>query len=774
MKGQSDGGIPGGGAISLAEKKPTGKVGGQTAPGAEVSLMALQDSAQWLRVTLNSIGDGVITTDQNGIVTMVNPVAQQLTGWTQEMAFGRSLIDVFHIVNQETRAEVSNPALRALEQGIIVGLANHTILIAKDGTERNIDDSAAPIKNDKGAVAGSILVFRDITERYKQEQLVRDGRAYAENILRTLRHPFVVLDKDLRVVSANHSFYSTFHVEPGDTEGRLIFDLGSGQWNIQELRGLLEDILPKSGNTIEDFEVVHEFPEIGRRVMLLNARKVARPGNHSNLILLVIEDITERRAAEENLRDSEMRYRRLFQTAKDGILILNAKTGKITDANAFMGGLVGQEASELLGKELHEIGMFGDVDASKHAFRELQENGYVRYEHLPVKNQHGGSVEVEVVANIYQEDHTLVAQCNVRDISQRVVLEKKVQEQTEQLAEESRRKDEFLAMLSHELRNPLAPIRSALYLLKSQDKGSENSIQRQAREIIERQVGSLTKLVSDLLEVSRVVTGRIRLDLHKVELGHIVDRALETVTPLIRHHRHEVVLHPCPDGLWVSGDATRLEEIFVNILNNAAKYTPEGGKIDIWCEHCERDQTQVRVRDTGVGITEDLLAHGRLFDLFAQADRSLDRAAGGLGIGLSLVQRLVALHSGTVEAKSDGLGKGSEFIVRLPRTKAPDLEASPEPGAAASHVEGRKEGAGCRGQCRPVDAGEHGSPPEGVFGAGRRERPGRDRDRAAVEPGRGAAGHRPAGREWIRGGAALAGGPDSPAREAYRADRIRA
>ena len=900
------------------------------------------DAAEWLRVTLSSIGDAVITTDPQGRVTMLNPIAQELTGWTQQDAVGLDLTEVFHIVNQETREVVENPALRALREGVVVALANHTVLIAQDGTERNIDDSAAPIKSDAGEVAGAVLVFRDITERYQQEKLVADGRAYAENILRTLRHPFLVLDSDLRVVSANRSFYKNFEVEPEATEGRLVYELGDGQWNVPKLRELLEEILPKNGHTVEDFEVEHEFPEIGRKVMSLNARRVNRPGNHSELILLVIEDITERRKAEEalhdtdarfrlmseatqqkvftsksngdvdyfnpewthytglsfeqirdwgwtqfihpddvdenvrvwkhsidtgepfafehrfrradgeyrwhvsravpvrdeaggvinwvgsntdvhdikqadeklraseesyrtlfetvpvavfvcddmatvqyynkravelwgrepecgverhcgsqtlylpsgdllpheqspmmevlrtgapvknvevligrpdgsripvivnfapikdaegrvtgvitsfdditalktaqeSLSDSETRYRRLFQSAKDGILILDAHTGKITDANAFMGGLVGQEAHEMLGKELHEIGMFGDVEASKSAFRELQENGYLRYEHLPVKNQHGGSVEVEVVANVYQEDNTLVAQCNVRDISQRVVLEKKIQEQIATIADQSRRKDEFLAMLSHELRNPLAPISSALHLLMLQEKIGENPAQKQAHEIIERQVANLTKIVSDLLEVSRVVSGRIRINAQTLDLNQVVKHAVQTSDPLIKRRRHTLSVNLCPEAAWVHADPTRLEEVLVNLLNNAAKYTDEGGKIEVTAE-CDKDSALIRVRDNGIGIDEELLPH--IFDLFTQADRSLDRSQGGLGIGLSLAHRLIEMHGGSIEAKSGGPGQGSEFVVRLSLVPGPTTVEPTETAVPTDRQEG--------------------------------------------------------------------------------------
>ncbi len=508
------------------------------ASGAIPAVVLAANSAEWLRVTLSSIGDGVITTDRNGRVTFLNPVAQALTGWTQEEAIaggGVAIDRVFNIVNEATRATVENPGrCGALREGVIVGLANHTLLIAKDGSEIPIDDSAAPIRSESGETAGAVLVFRDVTEHKRQEKLVKDAFDYASNILDTQREPFLVLDKALRVVSANRAFYKVFRVEKDATEGRFVYDLGDGQWNIPRLRELLEDVLPKN-LSFEDFEVAHHFPAgVGNKIMLLNVRRIVQVGNHSELILLAIEDITERRLAEQSERDSEVRFRRLFETAKDGILLLDANTGKITDANAFMCGLTGMEPAEVLGKELHEIGMFKDVEENKEAFRELQRTGYLRHDHLPVQNRRGEKVEVEFIANVYHEGDRLVAQCNVRDISDRIRLERQVAKQAEALAVQSRGKDEFLAMLSHELRNPLAPIRSAVHLLRLQERNGGNPIQQQAREIIERQVANLTKMVSDLSEVSRVVSGRIRLDLKPVDLREVVRHALQTVAAALR------------------------------------------------------------------------------------------------------------------------------------------------------------------------------------------------------------------------------------------------
>jgi PAS domain S-box-containing protein len=280
-----------------------------------------------LRITLSSIGDGVITTDIKGLVTFLNPVAQSLTGWTQADAAGLPLEKIFKIVNEETRHTVENPATRALHEGKVVGLANHTLLITKNGTEKSIGYTAAPIHNANNEVVGVALVFRDVTERRLQEQLLQDTLNYAEAVLATLREPFIVLDDHLRIKTANRSFYETFKVPPKDTEDKFIYDLGNGQWDLPELRTLLKEVL-SNDHPIHDFEVEQTFPAIGHRVMRLNAGRLASVNSQPDLILLAIEDITDRHNAEIAMRNSEMRFRRLFETAQDGILILESDTGR--------------------------------------------------------------------------------------------------------------------------------------------------------------------------------------------------------------------------------------------------------------------------------------------------------------------------------------------------------------------------------------------------------------------------------------------------------------
>lgn len=507
------------------------------------------------------------------------------------------------------------------------------------------------------------------------------------NIPEPVRQGVVHMDADLRVLWADDLFYASFHTTPEQTEGRLLQELDKGVWDRAVLGDLLKLALTKD-HPFANHVMDQVSSEGGVKRMVVHGSRLHQPVHTDAVVRMSVDDTTDKYAAEESLRHAELRYRRLFQTAKDGILILDAITGKIIDANPFMEDLVGSGSGKLLGKHLHEIGMFKDIEQNKAAFRELQRNRYIRYEHLPVQDRNGGTVEVEFIANVYLEGDRLVAQCNVRDISDRVLLEKRVAQQAAALADEARNKDQFLAMLSHELRNPLAPIRSAVQLLDLLPDAHENPVRRQAQEIIERQVGNLNKLVGDLLEVSRVINGRIRLKLEPVDMHQLMQHAVQTVTPLLEQRRHTLKLHPCDEPLYASADPMRMEEVIVNLLNNAIKYTPPGGRIDIACDRVD-GEVCLRVTDNGEGISAELLP--RVFDLFTQSDRSLDRAQGGMGIGLALAHRLVELQGGTLQASSRGLGTGSTFTIRMPLIHYPAGSADADRGAerpAAPRVEG--------------------------------------------------------------------------------------
>lgn len=403
-----------------------------------------QEQPDWFRVALTSVGDAVILTDLQERVTFMNPVAEALTGWPATEGTGQSLSIVFRIAHEGDRRPVENPVAEVIARGVTVNLARHTVLIARDGSECPIDDSAAPIRDRAGGLAGAVLVFSDARERRQAERAEADARAFAEAIVETVREPLVVLDAGLRVRSANRAFHQTFGVQPTAAVGQVLYDLGNHQWDIPELRALLEVVIPHD-RSFDDFEVDYAAEDGSHRTMLLNARGINRPSGAGRLILLALEDVTERRQAAHDLKVSESRYRRLFETAQDGILILDAQTRLIDDANPFLTDMLGYAREELVGKELWEIGLFENIEVSKSAFRTLQEDGYIRYEDLPLRTKDERGIDVEFVSNVYRVDDRPVIQCNIRDITDRKraeagvreahgLLERRVQERTAELA----------------------------------------------------------------------------------------------------------------------------------------------------------------------------------------------------------------------------------------------------------------------------------------------------------------------------------------------------
>jgi PAS domain S-box-containing protein len=250
----------------------------------------------------------------------------------------------------------------------------------------------------------------------------------------------------------------------------------------------------------------------------------------------------------------------------------------------------------------------------------------------------------------------------------------------EALRQADRRKDEFLAMLAHELRNPLAPILNALHIMRLA-RGNPDTIE-ESRCLIERQVKHMVRIIDDLLDLSRIARGKIQLRMQPVELGQVVRAAVESSRPMIDSAGHHLTILLPPEPIFFEADATRLSQVLLNLLNNAAKYTERGGRIWVAARK-DDDDLVISVRDSGVGIPSEMLP--TIFEMFAQADRSLNRSQGGLGIGLALVRGLVRLHGGTVSARSEGAGRGSEFIVRLPLRRA-NIAPSPSPDAAGAHV----------------------------------------------------------------------------------------
>lgn len=368
------------------------------------------------------------------------------------------------------------------------------------------------------------------------------------------------------------------------------------------------------------------------------------------------------------LQSADRPYRLLVEEMQQGALTLR-DDGTIVYCNRRFADLVGRPLKRLLGVPFRDF-IPRDAQIFYESLLQQGRAGCSQGE-SPVRNGDGALVPVFLTFNALPTDCGAAVGLLVTDLTTQRHHEK-LNVLLAALKESDLRKDEFLAMLSHELRNPLAPILNAVHLLRLQK--NENPLQQQARTIIERQAAQLTRLVDDLMEVSRITTGRVQLRHDRIAVSGIVERAVETTRPLMDQSKHKLTVALPPQPIWLNADAARLEQVVVNLLTNAAKYTDDGGHIWLTVQQAG-DECVLRVRDTGVGIAPELLP--RIFDLFTQAERSLDRSQGGLGIGLALVHRLVEMHQGRVEVSSV-LGQGSEFVVRLPVV----LTAASQPPAA--------------------------------------------------------------------------------------------
>lgn len=372
---------------------------------------------------------------------------------------------------------------------------------------------------------------------------------------------------------------------------------------------------------------------------------------------------TLRAALRARERQYELRGRMQVQSllaaiveSSDDAIISKTLEGIIVSWNAGAEAIFGYTADEAVGQPITMLIPPDRVDEERDILARLRRGERIaHYETVRVAKS-GKRLQISLTTSPVRDSTNRVVGASkvARDITQR-------REAEQALRDADRRKDEFLATLSHELRNPLAPIRNSLHILRM--AGSLDPAVVQARAILERQVGHLVRLVDDLLELSRITRGKTELRRERIELAAVIGSAVETSRPLIDTAGHELVLSIPAQELCVDGDPVRLSQVFANLLNNAAKYSEPGGTI--WLSARRQDaQIVVSVRDAGIGIAHDMLP--RVFEMFAQEAGAMNRAQGGLGIGLTLVQNLVEMHGGSVEAHSAGRGKGSEFIVRLP------------------------------------------------------------------------------------------------------------
>ncbi len=636
---------------------------------------AIREQQEWLRVTLSSIGDAVIATDTRGQIVLLNPVATALTGWTAEEARGQPLENVFHIVNEFSRKSVDSPVRRVLREGTVVGLANHTVLIARDGSEVPIDDSAAPIRDEHGQVHGVVLIFRDVSERRRAD----DAKRRLAAIVESSDDAVVGKNMDGIITSWNAGAERLYGYTADEAIGKPFSILvpsdrpGEAEMTADKLR---------RGERLDHFETVRRRKDGSLVDVSVTYSPIRDAEGHLTGTSVIARDFSERVRAAAALRESEQRFARFMQHLP-GLAWIKDLEGRYVFVNDSAEKAFRKPRAQLYGKTDREL--FPPETA-----QQFQAN-----DRRAVESEAG----VQVIETLLHEDgvlhYSVVSKFPIPGPAGRPGLVggiavditdlKRVEDA---LKEADRHKDEFLAMLAHELRNPLAPISNALNVLKLPNANA--AIAQRAREMMERQVEHMVRLVDDLLDVSRIMRGKIELRREPVEVATVIGRAVETAQPIIDAEGHALTVSLPNEPLWLFGDLVRLAQVVGNLLNNASKYTERGGTIAVAAERVDGEAV-LRVRDSGIGLSPEDLA--RIFDMFVQAERRTQDARGGLGIGLTLVRRIVEMHGGSVVAHSEGPGRGSEFVVRLPLTAGPvsdERRAADVASTAAGPIEPRR------------------------------------------------------------------------------------
>jgi PAS domain S-box-containing protein len=541
----------------------------------------------------------------------------------------------------------------------------------------------APYTPNSGRSAGAVLTFTNVTAfRASLDQALHE-REYTKAILNTVSNPLVVLDAELRVQSANRAFYEMFAVSRENAQNAALSTLGNDDWNGSGLWAALTAIVGDDKD-FEVREIAREFPTLGLRTVLLDARRLSSTGNPT--ILLAFHDITERKRVEAALLESERRFREMVDALPVAVYTTDAE-GRLTHFNP--------AAAEFAGRT-PELGIdqwcvtwklyFPDGRPMPHeeapmaiALKEMRK---VRGLQAIAERPDGERRWFEpYLTPLFDASGRLSGAINMLlDITERKRAD-------EALQEADRRKDEFLALLAHELRNPLAPIRTGLELIRI--SGDTPHSVRRVRAMMERQVSQMVRLIDDLLDVSRIASGKIVLQRAPTSVSELVHSAIEAHRTAIEAAKIELIVDLPAQPCVIDVDSTRFVQVLSNLLHNASKFTPAQGTIRIGVEPRGADdvpQVAITVSDTGVGISQELLP--RIFELFVQAESATERTHGGLGIGLALSRRLIEMHGGRIAAHSDGPGQGTALVITMPVCQADATRPSPSP-IEVSHVASR-------------------------------------------------------------------------------------
>lgn len=663
----------------------------------QLANVTLQLSEEKLAVILDSIGDAVMATDAQARVILLNPIAEELTGWTQAEATGHSVDEVFHIINQETRRPATIPVLETLAHGTVQGLANHTILIARDGKEHAIADSCAPILNREGQVIGAVLVFRNVTEEYAAQQALRDSTALIQTILNTVVDGIITLHAHTGIVetvnpAAEHMFGYSATELIGQNFSILIPELDREQSNgsfeyysasdAERASGLVREVEGQRKDGII-------FPlEIAISEMWLGGQRYFTG---------ILRDITARKLAEEALLKAGALQNAIFNSANFSSIATDAN-GVIQIFNVGAEHMLGYTAADVMNKitpaaisDMQEViarakalsdeldtpiapGFEALVFKASRGIEDIYELTYIRKD----GSRFPAVVSVTALRDAQKNiiGYLLIGTDNTarkRIEAERTLLDQTLQDKNAELefakfvAERANQaKSEFLSSMSHELRTPLSAILGFAQLIESGTPLPTPTQKRSIDQIL--QAGwYLLELINEILDLALIESGKLSLSVEPIALAEVMLECQAMVEPQAQKRGINVTFTPLEIPYFVCADRIRVKQVLINLLSNAIKYNKSGGTVGVACALSSPDSIRISVRDSGAGLAPEQLA--QLFQPFNRLGQEVN-VEEGTGIGLVMTKRLVELMGGVIGVESI-VGKGCIFWVELKLTTEP-------------------------------------------------------------------------------------------------------
>jgi len=636
-----------------------------------------------LKAIVEHIPAGVILAEApSGRIVMVNPQVEQILGRPMVMSPDIESYREWlaYEVNERPTEGRESVLARTIQGEVVTG--KEILYHRGDGVKAWIRVSGAPIRDANGKIVGGVDLITDIDEEMR-----------ARDALRVNQERLNLAQKAARLGSFEWAIQTDEVIWSEETEA--IYGLPPGSFGGDyeswakcvhpEDRQHAEQAVQRAlvdGEYNAEWRVV--WPDSSIHWIITRGEVFFDDAGRPLRLIGVDIDITERKRAKEKLRESEQRLEMALEAAKLGSCHLDFGANELTSSAALKANFGRAPDDHFSYEDLTEMIHPDDRERVIEHIEQTMQNREEYQDEYRVIWPDGSLHWIAARGRrVYGADgQPLYCDGVTLDLTERKQMEESLRRQTAALREADRRKDDFLATLAHELRNPLAPLRNAVRILAL--RSDDSAVVAQTSELMDRQIQQMVRLVDDLLEVSRIGRGKISLQKAPVDLAEVVATAVETSRPLIEAHRHKLTVSLPHSPVRVEADAARLAQILSNLLNNAAKYTEDGGRIDLIAERAP-EEAVLRVRDNGVGIAPEILP--QVFDMFMQVESSTDRSQGGLGIGLTLVRRLVEMHDGKIEARSAGLGKGSEFLVRLPALTEPASEPARNPAEDSStHV----------------------------------------------------------------------------------------